>query len=157
MHPAVAIGLVAMLLLFPKQSSQRRVLLGPIHSFHIIIITAPGYPKECAHDGYRICALMTINYLILDLRPHFLPMSVIKSRSSTFSIFRRLFSYLYSCRVLAGFRPLCWGVTCIAFFRSRFSKSWIGLSPFNPAFPQLPPDSSALQHPLDFWQELLHF
>ena len=122
-----------MLLLFPKQSSQRRVLLGPIHSFHIIIITAPGYPKECAHDGYRICALMTINYLILDLRPHFLPMSVIKSRSSTFSIFRRLFSYLYSCRVLAGFRPLCLGVTCIAFLHSRFSKSWIGLSPFSPS------------------------
>ena len=83
--------------------------------------------------GYRICALMTINYLILDLRPHFLPMSVIKSRSSTFSIFRRLFSYLYSCRVMAGFRPLCLGVTCIAFLHSRFSKSWIGLSPFSPS------------------------
>ena len=120
-----------MLLLFPKQSGQRRVLLGPIHSLHIVIITAPGYPKECAHDGYRICALMTINYLILDLRPHFLPMSVIKSRNSTFSIFRRLFSYLYSCKVLAGFRPLCLGMTCIAFLlqRSRPSKISIFTGP----------------------------
>ena len=147
-----------MLLLFPKQSSQRRVLLGPIHSFHIIIITAPGYPKECAHDGYRICVLMTINYLILDLRPHFLPMSAIKSRSSTFSIFRRLFSYLYSCKVLAGFRPLWLGMTCTAFFRSRFSNAWIGLSPSSPSLSVTSPLAHpAFQHPLDFWQKLLHF
>ena len=147
-----------MLLLFPKQSSQRRVLLGPIHSLHIIIITAPGYPKECAHDGYRICALMTINYLILDLRPHFLPMSVIKSRSSTFSIFRRLFSYLYSCRVLAGFRPLCWGgdLHCFLSLPLQQIMDWpVALQP--QPFRNFPLTHPALQHPLDFWQELLHF
>ena len=113
-----AIGLKAMLLLFPKQISQWRLLLRRIHSFHIIIIATPGYP----HDGYRIP----------DLQPHFLPMSKIKSRNSVFSIFRRFFSYLYSCRGLAGFLPLCLGTTCIVFFRSRFSKAWIGLSPSSP-------------------------
>ena len=77
---------------------------------------------------------MMIHDLILELWPHFLPMCKIKSRSSVFSIFKRWFSYLYSCSVLAGFLPLCFGIPCISFFRSRFSKSWIGRSPFKPNF-----------------------
>ena len=147
-----------MLLLFPKQRSQRCVLLGPIHSPHIIIITAPGYPKECAHDGYRICALMTINYLILYLRPHFLPMSIIKSRSSTFSIFRRLFSYLIFLQSPGGFSSSLVGHDLHGFLSLSFQQcmDWpVALQPH--PFRNFPLAHPALQHPLDFWQKLLHF
>lgn len=75
---------------------------------------------------------MTIHDLIFELWPHLLPMSKIKSRSNAFSIFRQLFSYLYSCSVLTDFLPLCLGMSCISFFRSRFSRVWIGLLPYKP-------------------------
>ena len=114
-------------LVFPEFQIKDRIF-----SYHIIIMATPGYPKKYTHDGYRILFLVTINYWILDLRPHFLPMSKTKSRNSAFPIFRRLFSYLYSCRGLTGFLALCLGMTCIVFFRSRFSKAWIGLSPSSP-------------------------
>lgn len=42
--------------------------------------------------------------------PHFLSMDCRKSRNSSFSIFSRLFSYLYSANVFAGLRPRCLGI-----------------------------------------------
>ncbi len=47
-------------------------------------------------------------------------------------IFFRLFSYLYSCNVFAGFRPRALGTPCTAFFRSHFSSSCTGRYPSNP-------------------------
>ena len=46
--------------------------------------------------------------------------------------FSRLFSYLYSCKVLTGFLPLCFGMPCMFFFLSRLSKLWMCRSPSSP-------------------------
>ena len=52
---------------------------------------------------------VAINDLVFDAGLHSFPVSERKSRRSSTSIFSRLFSYLYSCKVFAGLRPRCIG------------------------------------------------
>ena len=75
---------------------------------------------------------MTINDGILCLWPHFLSVDCRKSRNNSFSIFNRLFSYLYSANVFAGFRPRAFGMPRTSFFRSRLRRLCIGRSPSKP-------------------------
>ena len=62
---------------------------------------------------------MTVDNRVFCSRPHFLSVDCRKSRNSSFSIFNRLFSYLYSAIVLAGFLPRCFGTA------GSFSQLWI--------------------------------
>lgn len=125
-------SLKSLLLLFPKKISQWCIFLRLIHSPHISIITTSRCPKGLAHNAYQIFFLMPIHNLMLELWSYFLPMYKIISRSSASSIFRWWFLYWHSCSVLAGFLPLCLGISHIFFFCSPFSKSWIGRSLFEP-------------------------
>lgn len=102
-----------------KHFCQLSILLRPPQTTHEIIVSAPWYLKESAHYGYCILISVSENYLILDSGPHILSTHCRKSRSNSFSIFRRLFSYLYSANVLAGLRPRCFGIT------APFDQHWI--------------------------------
>lgn len=84
-----------------------------------IIISASGYLKEATHDGYRIFISVPVDYRIFCPWSHFLSVECRKSRNSSFSIFSRLFSYLYSASVFAGLRPRVFGRT------DSFSQQWI--------------------------------
>ena len=76
-----------------------------------IIISASGYLKEATHNGYRIFVSVPVDHCVFCPWPHFLPMERRKSRNNSFSIFSRLFSYLYSASVFAGLRPRILGRT----------------------------------------------
>ena len=78
----------------------------------ILIISASGNLKELAHFFYRISFTMSMNDCIFEVWLHLLPTDCRKSRSSSFSIFKRLISYACSLMIssaLAG----------SAFFRGR--------------------------------------
>lgn len=70
-----------------------------------IIVSASWYLKEAAHNGYWIFISVSVDYCVFCPWPHFLPVEYRKSRNNSFSIFSRLFSYLYSASVFAGLRP----------------------------------------------------
>ena len=70
-----------------------RVFLRPAQSMDKIIISASGYLKEAAHDGYWIFVSMPMDHCVFCSWPHFLSMERRKSRNSSFSIFSRLFSF----------------------------------------------------------------
>ena len=57
----------------------------PIHSFYLSIMATSELPKDYTHGEGQIHALITINYLIHDLRSHLLPMRII--RSPLYSLF----------------------------------------------------------------------
>ena len=101
------------------------------HSAYISIVAASGYPKELTHNWNGIFGPMTVDDLILKSRPHFLSVSERKSRSNAFSIFNLLFSYLYSCNVLAGFRPLNLGID-VPFFLARSNANFTTDLSLNP-------------------------
>ena len=68
--------------------------------------------KETVGDTKNITTIynpMPVNDIVFYVGFHFLSVSERKSRSSSTSIFNRLFSYLYSCSVFAGLRPRCLG------------------------------------------------
>lgn len=102
-----------------KHFCQFRILLWSPQTMHEIIVSAPWHLKESAHYGYCILISVSENHLILDPGPHILSTHCRKSRSNSFSIFRRLFSYLYSASVLAGLRPRCFGIM------DSFNQLWI--------------------------------
>ena len=133
MHPAITVGLTTPLLMRPELFCQHSIFFRRSLSLHIAVVTASGHAKELAHDRDRILFLVTVDNLVLKFRSHILSVSERKSRSNSTSIFSRLFSYLYSCNVLAGLRPLLFGTPCSSFFRSRFSRSCTGRSQFNPS------------------------
>ena len=98
-----------------------------------IIITTSGYPKELTHYRNRILTAVALDYSVFNEWLHILSVNCIKSRSSSFSIFNRLFSYLYSCKVRAGLRPRTWGIPASSFFRSQFSRFFIAFFPVRPS------------------------
>ena len=59
---------------------------------------------------------------IFYFRPHFLSTDCRKSRNKSFSIFKHLFSYLYSASVFAGFLPRFFGMAGIL---GSFNQLWI--------------------------------
>ena len=67
-----------------------------------MVISTTGYIKEPAHCRYRVTIPIHMDYLIFDQWPHFLPANCRKSRSSLFSIFRRLISYACSASTFRG-------------------------------------------------------
>ena len=86
------------------------------------VVPTPGNAKELAHPANRILLSMTIDYRIFCSSSHSLSVDRRKSRSSSFSIFRRSISYLYSAMLgsrtspFLG-RPLGFGGTPAASFR----------------------------------------
>lgn len=100
-QPPVAIGSPASHLLRPEKLRQRCVRLWPAQAVDESIVAA---------SGYGILSFVAVYHCIFYLCPHFFPMDRRKSRSSSFSIFSRLFSYLYSASVFAGFRPRLLGI-----------------------------------------------
>ena len=57
------------------------------------IVAASGYSEEFAHDCHGIPCPVTIYNMVFYLCPHFLSVKRRKSRSNSFSIFSRLFSF----------------------------------------------------------------
>ena len=64
---------------------------------------------------------MSIDYHIFYTCSHFLSVSERKSRNNSFSIFKRLFSYLNSCNVFAAFLPRCLGICSLRLFNPHQS------------------------------------
>ena len=87
-----------------------------------ILFTAVLHPKEFAHNRYWIFFPVTVDDGVFCLWPHFLSVDCRKSCSNFTSILSRLFSYLYSCSVFAGFLPRNFGAPLAAFLRCRFSR-----------------------------------
>ena len=110
-HPAVAIRAKAALPLFRNGFCKGCIFLRSIQSMNEIIVSTSGYLKETTHDGYRIFISVPVDHGIFRPRSHFLSVERRKSRNSSFSIFSRLFSYLYSASVFAGLRPRVFGRT----------------------------------------------
>lgn len=109
LHPAVGICTKAAPSLFRNDFCKGCVRSAK--TMDEIIASTSGYLKEATHDGYRIFVSVSIDHCIFRLRSHFLSVERRKSRNSSFSIFNRLFSYLYFSRVLAGLRPRVFGET----------------------------------------------
>ena len=122
MHSTVAVSSSIFFLALSDLFSKRQILRRNIHSCYKTIITTSGHIEEAAHFTNRILILVTIDHHIFYAGSHFLPVSERKSRNNSFSIFRRLFSYLYSCKVFAGLRLRCLGNPCISFCRSRYNR-----------------------------------
>lgn len=92
-HSAVAVGLKAFVLLLTYLFGKFRIFLRLALTTHKAVATTPGHLKEAAHHGYGIFFPVTVYYCIFYLWPHFLPVDCRKSRSKSFSIFNRLFSF----------------------------------------------------------------
>ena len=110
LHSPVAIGALALRLALTDYLSQRQILFRNLHSFYILIVSAAWDTEEPAHLADAVPLLMTVDHFVFDAGLHSFPMSERKSRSNSTSIFNRLFSYLYSCKVFAGFLPRCFGI-----------------------------------------------
>lgn len=121
-HSAVPIGLPTSTLLSLEKLCQFSVRLCPVQAMNKVIVATSGHTKELTHDGYGILSSVAVYYPIRYLGLHFLSADCRKSRSSSFSIFSRLFSYLYSANVFAGFRPLCLGTPDCSLLRSLHSS-----------------------------------
>ena len=109
-YTTVAVGFAALLLAFPDFLRQRKIPCRNVHSFHIIVISTARNIEKSAHLADGILLFVTVDHHIFDFRLHILSVSERKSRNNSFSIFRRLFSYLYSAKVFAGLRPLAFGM-----------------------------------------------
>ena len=109
MHSAIAVGVVAMLLALPDLLGKRQISCWHIHSLDIVIVATSRYFKEPAHLTNWIIIFVTVDHHIFYACPHFLSVSERKSRNNSTSICNRLFSYLYSCNVFAGFLPRRFG------------------------------------------------
>ena len=96
LHPAIAIGVFALLLLLCDLVYDRLIWVWTVQMPNVGIIPASGNAKELAHPANGIFLPMAVNHRILCLGSHFLPVDCRKSRSSLFSIFNRSISYLYS-------------------------------------------------------------
>ncbi len=102
-HTAIAVGLPRLRLALPNQRSQRFISVRLVFPLPPIIVTASGYLEKLTHDRYRPC--ICFNRLILYGWPYRLPAARRKECNNSFSILIRLFSYLYSCKLSAAFRP----------------------------------------------------
>ncbi len=109
-HPTIAVSLMASILVLFDFLCQSCILLNLSQSLHIGVVAASGHTEKLTHNRNGICCPVTVDDLILKSRSHILSVSERKSRSNSFSIFSLLFSYLYSCSVLAGLRPLNFGM-----------------------------------------------
>ena len=92
-HSAVAIGMKTFVLLISDFLCQCGVFLGPVQILYKAVIAASGHRKESAHDKHRILFPVAVNDSIFCLGSHFLSVDCRKSRSSSFSICSRLFSF----------------------------------------------------------------
>ena len=99
MYSAVTGCIVAMLLILSNLLCKRLISCRYIHSFDTVIVAASRYLNESAHLADWIFILVAVGYHIFYACPRFLSMSERKSCNNSFSIFSRLFSYLYSCSV----------------------------------------------------------
>ena len=106
------------------------LLSGHLVGYNTIVVEIPDYNLE--HDQHRILLPVTIYDRILYLCPRICPVDRRKSRSSSFSIRNRVFLYVYSDNVFAGFRPRDFGIPCRSFLRSCFSNPCTSLYPLNP-------------------------
>ena len=110
-NSTIAVCPAAFILTFFYLFSKWQIFCRYIHSFYIIIVATSWYFEKPAHFAYWIFIFMTVDNHKLYTCSHFLSVSERKSRNNSFSIFSRLFSYLYSCNVFAGFLPRCFGNT----------------------------------------------
>ena len=92
-HPSVAVGMIAFALLLPDCLGKGSILFRMVHPLYKAVIAASGHRKKSAHDKYRIFFPVTVDYGVFCLCSHFLSVDCRKSRSSSFSIFKRLFSF----------------------------------------------------------------
>src|SRR5699024_8965547 len=122
MHPAIAVCIFAPLLLPGDLVYNRLIWVRTVQIVCVGVVPTPGNAKELAHPANRILLSMTIDYRIFCSSSHSLSVDRRKSRSSSFSIFRRSISYLYSAMLgsrtspFLG-RPLGFGGTPAASFR----------------------------------------
>ena len=135
LHSAITVGAVAVILTLSYLLCKRKIPRGNVHPFDIVIVATSRYFKEPAHFADWIFILMPIDHHIFYACSHFLSVSERKSRNNSFSIFNRLFSYLYSCNVFAAFLVRGFGICVVAsFLRSLFNSSCTGRLPVKPSF-----------------------
>ena len=131
MYSAVSVGVPALGLTLADLLSQRQIPRRYLHSLYIPIVAAAGDTEETAHLADAIHLPVTVDHLVFDAGLHSFPVSKRKSRNNSTSIFNRLFSCLYSCKVLAGFRPRCFGtLNSLSFRFSLYNKPLMVLNVF---------------------------
>ncbi len=91
-YSSVAISVSAFGLAFTNPFSQWQILCRYVHSLYEPIVAAAGDIEEMTHFTDAVLLPMTIDYPILDVGLHFLPVSKRKSRNSSFPIFSRFIS-----------------------------------------------------------------
>ena len=96
LHSSVSIGAPAFLLLSTYCLRQICIPVRLAQAMNERVVSASGNAEKLTHDGHRVLLPMTIDNSILYRRPHILSVHCRKSRSNSFSILSRLFSYLYS-------------------------------------------------------------
>src|SRR5699024_9924467 len=94
MHPAIAVCIFTLLLLLGNPVYDCLVWIWTVQLMNVSVIPTPGNAKELAHPVNWIFVLMAMNHHIFCPCSHSLSMNCRKSRSSSFSIFRRSFSAL---------------------------------------------------------------
>ena len=90
------------------------------------------HSEKLTHHGYGIFLPVPVDNSVFCPWPHFLSVDCRKSRSNSFSIRNRLFSYLYSDSVFAGLRPRCFGTPWICFLLSRAKSLFTTALSLNP-------------------------
>ena len=101
-HPSVSVGMKTFCLLLPDGFSKGSIFFGSLHPLYKAVIAASGHCKEPTHYQYRILFPVTVDYCILCLCSHFLPVDRRKSRNNSFSILNRLISYACSAIISPG-------------------------------------------------------
>jgi hypothetical protein len=115
LNASATIGFTAVLLTLGYENGKFHISRRQSTTLYIVVvvISVAGYPKEFAHDADRIFLTAAIDCFMFCGSFRFLPAARRKSRSNSFSILGRLFSYLHSCNVRPAYAP--------SYFTPRFS------------------------------------
>ena len=102
-NTTVAIGLICPALAFLDCFCHCSIVIRLSEPLYKDVVTAPGYTEEFTHNRDWIFSTVAMDDGVFRLWPHFLSVDCRKSCSNFTSIWSRLFSYLHSCSVFAGF------------------------------------------------------
>ena len=94
LHSAIAVCIFAAFLLTCNLIHDFLIWIWPVHSLNVRIIPTSGNAKESAHSVNGMCLPVTVNYSIFYPGAHSLSADCRKSRSNSFSIFKRSISAL---------------------------------------------------------------
>ena len=93
MDPAVAVDTPTFSLAFTNLLGQRQILCRNLHSFYIPIVATARDFEKATHLDHAVLFSVVVDYFVFDAGLHSFPLRERKSRSNSFSIFKRRFSF----------------------------------------------------------------